>query len=64
MDHIEEESEEDKICPWDYGTKDDSEACENESDEDSTSDWSEVRRSFEIASGLQRPGGNLLRSIL
>lgn len=54
-----QETEEDKICPWDYGDS----LCdqENEIDEDSASNWSENEKVFEIASPLKRPGGNLLR---
>lgn len=66
-----EETEEDKICPWDYGPQ----FYENEQEDDdeeyifdqgggeeSESSWSEGEGQFQIASSLKRPGGSLLRS--
>lgn len=67
-----EETNEDKMCPWDYGSRenhfeDDQDnnqhMLDEDVNEDSESSWSEREKSFEIDSSMKRPGGTILRFI-
>lgn len=49
------ETEEDKVCPWDYASRDE------EFEETNDEDWTDHEEQFEIASNLKRPGGTILR---
>jgi hypothetical protein len=54
--------EDERTCPWDYGSREQDDFENNQNyDDDSSSDWAEIP-SQQLADNLKRPGGTLLRS--